>query len=145
MTTHEPVNPGTCAKPGCLGGHVPGKCIGHASDGSGRPCARWPVRGAKVCPSHGASAPQVVSAAKHRLLVAADDVAAALVAIALDTKQPAAARVSAARDLLDRADLGATRRVSVQSDLSDEDAIARAKQLVSDEVAAQREKRERSA
>lgn len=142
MTTHEETNPGTCSKPGCLGGHLPGRCTGHASDGSGRPCKRFPVRGVNVCPSHGASAPQVQAAARLRILEAADEVAATLVRLTLSEKTPPAVRVAAARDLLDRADLGATRKVDLRTDLSDEEALAKAQQLVADEVAAQREKRE---
>lgn len=143
--THEGTNPGTCSKPGCLGGHEPGRCTGHASDGSGRPCKRFPVRGTNVCPSHGAGAPQVVAAARLRILEHADEVAAALVRLALSEKTPPAVRVTAARDLLDRADLGATRKVDLRTDLSDEQAVERARQLVLDEVAAQREKRDRPA
>lgn len=144
--THGPTDPSTCSKPGCLGGHVEGKCVGHASDGSGKPCGNWPVHGSMVCKKHGAGAPQVRAAAQMRILENADAVAAALVKIALNEKEPASARVTAARDLLDRADLGATRRVAVtHEDLTDEAALQRAQQLVTDEVAEQRAKREQTA
>jgi hypothetical protein len=140
--THEGTNPGTCSKPGCLGGHLPGRCTGHASDGSGRPCKRYPVNGVNVCPNHGASAPQVKSAAQMRILRAADDVAAALVKIALDGKEPTPARVAAARDLLDRAGLGAARMVDVtHRDLRDPAEMAAVTAQLEDELAVHRSRK----
>lgn len=143
MATHGPDNP--CAKPGCQGGHVPGKCAGHASDGSGRPCGNWPIKGAVVCKRHGASAPQVRAAAQMRILENADAVAAALVKIALNESEGAAARVSAARDLLDRAGLGAARQLDVtHRDLRDPAELAAATEELESELDAFR-KRKRDA
>jgi hypothetical protein len=42
------------------------KCQAHRSDGA--PCKRWATRGAYVCASHGARAPQVRRAAHDRLI-----------------------------------------------------------------------------
>jgi hypothetical protein len=41
------------------------KCTSHKKDGTR--CGRWPTRGAKVCRSHGAGAPQVKRAAARRV------------------------------------------------------------------------------
>lgn len=146
MTTHEGPNPGTCSKDGCLGGHLPGRCTGHASDGSGRPCKRHPANGTTVCPSHGASAPQVRAAAQMRILQNADAVAAALVKIALDSAEPASSRVAAARDLLDRAGLAATKIVDVtHRDLRDPAEMAAATEELENELDEFRRRKQREA
>ena len=44
----------------------PAKCRARRTDG--RPCGRFPTRGADVCRSHGAGAPQVRAAAAERVL-----------------------------------------------------------------------------
>lgn len=76
------------------------------SSRTGEPCRKWAVYGATVCATHGvAKGTPGREAARMRLLAAADPVAAALVKLALDRKQPPAARVSAMRDILDRAGL----------------------------------------
>lgn len=41
------------------------KCTGTRRDGT--PCGKWPIRGAKVCPTHGGSAPQVRAKAAQNL------------------------------------------------------------------------------
>lgn len=69
-----------------------------------RACKKYPALGTKVCDVHGAKAPQVVAAAKGRILEAADEVAAELIRLALNSNDHAV-RVRAARDLLDRAGL----------------------------------------
>lgn len=45
-------------------------CRAHRSDG--RPCRRWAIRGAAVCPAHGGRAPQVRRAAAERVRVAVE-------------------------------------------------------------------------
>lgn len=135
VATHEPTDPSTCSKPGCQGGHVAGKCAGHLSDGSGRPCKRDPIRGGRVCPSHGASAPQVKGAAQMRILESADAVAAALVKIALNENEPSSVRVQAQRDLLDRAGLGSKQLIDVtHRDLRDPDEMAAATEELENEL-----------
>lgn len=87
-------------------------CI--ANRKNGEPCKRWALKGASVCWSHGAAAPQVREAAARRLENAIDRLLAALLHIAEDEAQPAAARVSAIRDALDRAGFGRDRTVTVK-------------------------------
>lgn len=89
---------------GALTGRDPRLCAAHLSDGSGRLCGRWAIRGGNVCPMHGASAPQVREAARRRLLEAADPAAAELVRLALDSLDDRV-RLQACRDILDRADI----------------------------------------
>lgn len=70
---------------------------------AGNPCRAPAIKGATVCNSHGGQLP-VVKAKAARLLLE-ELVEPALVAlrdIVQDMKQPASARVSAARDILDR-------------------------------------------
>jgi hypothetical protein len=70
-----------------------------------------------VCNAHGGRAPQVRDKARQRIMEAADPVAAALIKIALDEKQDTAHRITAARDLLDRAGYGAKQALEIASDL----------------------------
>lgn len=44
------------------------RCRGH--NGEGLPCGKWPVRGAVVCATHGAAAPQVRAKAAERVALA---------------------------------------------------------------------------
>jgi hypothetical protein len=80
------------------------RCI--ANNKSGTKCKRWAIRGASVCSAHGGAAPQVREAARLRLEGSIDRLLAALVQIALDESQPAAARVAAIKDGLDRSGFG---------------------------------------
>lgn len=77
---------------------------------------KWlrPIRGGSVCNAHGGAAPQVREAAARRLENAIDRLLAALLHIAEDGKQPAAARVAAIKDALDRADFGKERSITVK-------------------------------
>jgi hypothetical protein len=81
---------------------------------SGDPCKRRPINGGTVCASHGGRAPQVRAAAQRRILAAADRAAAAVVALMEDRETPHAVKLSAARDLLDRAGLGAKNELTVE-------------------------------
>lgn len=56
----------TCDKPGCAGGHQPGRCTGHRSDGSGRACRKWPMHDLPTCRAHGSASPQAKAAAQRR-------------------------------------------------------------------------------
>lgn len=80
---------------------------------NGTQCLNYAMKGAKVCRMHGGSAPQVRRAAQVRLLMQADNLMAALLKIALDDKQPVAARLVAIRDGLDRADLSGKQTVEL--------------------------------
>lgn len=62
-----------------------------------------------------------------------------------DPSQPGVVRARIAQDLLDRRGHRAPARIDVtRTDLTDEEAVERARQLVLDEVSAQREKRDRT-
>lgn len=93
---------------------------------NGTQCLNYAVKGANVCRMHGGSAPQVRRAAQVRLLMQADNLMAALLKIALDDKQPVAARLVAIRDGLDRANLSGTQSVelTVEKGRSFEDVTA---------------------
>lgn len=80
------------------------RCI--ANNKNGGKCKRWAIRGASVCGAHGGAAPQVREAARRRLEASVDRLLAALIQIAEDDSQPAAARVAAIKDALDRANFG---------------------------------------
>jgi hypothetical protein len=55
----QPIDLGTGVEP------VDRRCSARSSR-TGERCKRWAVKGAKVCPAHGARAPQVKAAAKRR-------------------------------------------------------------------------------
>jgi hypothetical protein len=67
------------------------------------------LAGASVCRVHGGSAPQVLAAARRRLLAACDPAAARLDAIARSKKSENRDAIAAAREILDRAGLLAER------------------------------------
>jgi hypothetical protein len=67
-----------------------------------RPCKAWGAHGTDYCGVHGGSAPQTIMAAKRRLALTADDVAAAIAQIALDERVIAETRLKAAAQILDR-------------------------------------------
>lgn len=76
---------------------------------NGERCRAPAIAGGRVCRAHGGACPQVVAKAKLRLALAADSVAARLVAIAVSKKTKTADAIAAARDLLDRAGVRAER------------------------------------
>ena len=76
-----------------------------AKTSSGRPCRAPAIQGGTVCSVHGGRAPQVVAAARLRILLAADPAAAKLVAIALGRKTKHTDAIVAIRELLNRAGL----------------------------------------
>lgn len=88
------------------------QCTAKSSQ-SGQRCRGQAIAGANVCRMHGGSAPQVKRKALERMIAACDIVAGELIAIARDKKQPAAARVSAANSVLDRAGMKPTDRVEL--------------------------------
>ncbi|MGH3477629.1 MAG: hypothetical protein ACRDQD_12405, partial [Nocardioidaceae bacterium] len=66
-------------------------------------CTHPSHRGSTVCASHGATAPQVVAAARRRLAEASGDVAERLVGLALDGKVKDGDTLRAIDSVLDRA------------------------------------------
>ena len=81
---------------------------------SGNQCGRDAIRGGNVCRYHGGAAPQVQMAAARRVLEAL--VAPALLqlrGILEDETTPAAVRLGAVRDILDRTGYGAIKQVEV--------------------------------
>lgn len=82
-----------------------------AKTSGGKPCKAQAIRGGTVCRVHGGSAPQVVAAARLRILQAADPAAARLVSIALakgrDKDVEPQVSLTAIRELLNRAGVAA--------------------------------------
>lgn len=76
-----------------------------ASRTGGQKCKAHAIAGATVCRVHGGSAPQVIDAARRRILAAADPVAARLISIALNKKTKHPDAMVAIREVLNRAGL----------------------------------------
>ncbi|VBA47131.1 hypothetical protein LAUMK41_00489 [Mycobacterium attenuatum] len=90
-----------------------GKCSAR-SQRTGDQCRRPAARGANVCPVHGGSAPQVKAAARRRLDQAADVLVQRLLKFALDGDVADNVALTAIRDALDRAGMGAKTEVAVE-------------------------------
>ncbi len=93
------------------------QCTAH-SKSTGKQCARPAINGAVVCRVPGGAAPQVIAAARLRLLMAADSVAGVLVSQALGKGKeyknlPAAEKRAAAIAVIDRAGLKPTDKVEL--------------------------------
>lgn len=88
-----------------------GRC--HAVKKNGERCQRWALKGAAVCTHHGAAAPQVRRKAQERILLAAEDAVSQILMMMKDTTIPAAVRLAAARDLLDRANIIGKQQIEV--------------------------------
>lgn len=86
------------------------RCKGHLKNGE--QCHKPAIRGARVCATHGGSAPQVIAAARARLANAADAMASNLVGLA-KTAESEAVRVRATEGVLDRVGIGRTTEVEV--------------------------------
>ena len=80
---------------------------------NGEPCLNYAVQGAKVCRMHGGSAPQVRAAAQVRILMASDLAAKKLVDLMQSPTVDDRVKLSAAKDLLDRANLAGTQNVEI--------------------------------
>jgi hypothetical protein len=78
-----------------------------AKTSRGAPCKAQAMAGGRVCRVHGGSAPQVIAAARHRLLMACDPVAARLIEIAKSKKTETKDAIVACREILNRAGVGA--------------------------------------
>lgn len=72
--------------PKCSQVHDPTKCTGH--NARGLPCGNRPIRGGRVCSTHGGSAPQVKAAAEQRELEANADAEVRKLWVGLDQAQP---------------------------------------------------------
>ena len=88
------------------------QCKAHAR--SGAPCGKPAVPGARVCRFHGGRAPQVVAAARQRLLMAADPAAAKLIEIMRSKKTEPHVAISACKEILNLGRLGGSRRTRVR-------------------------------
>lgn len=82
---------------------------------NGERCKAAPIHGARVCRVHGGAAPQVKKRAAERLMAAADSLMAELLKIAHNPKEPVYVRLTAIRDALDRAGLGAKHATPLQA------------------------------
>ena len=67
-----------------------------------RACEAWGAHGTDFCGVHGGSAPQTIAAAKRRLALSADEVAAVIIEMAGDKRVSPDVRVKAAAQVLDR-------------------------------------------
>lgn len=89
------------------------KTVCTAKRRNGEPCLNYAIRGAKVCRMHGGSAPQVRAAAQVRILMASDLAAKKLVDLMQSPTVDDRVKLSAAKDLLDRANLAGTQNVEI--------------------------------
>lgn len=71
----------------------------------GTPCQSQALAGGRVCRVHGGHAPQVLAAARLRILQAADPVAARLIQIAKSKLTEPRDAIAACREILNRAGL----------------------------------------
>lgn len=89
----------------------PRRC--HARRTDGEPCRRYAIRGGVVCRVHGGAAPQVIANAREVLALNALHALRNLLGLA-DDADSEQVKLSANRDLLDRAGLGAKQSVEVE-------------------------------
>ena len=88
------------------------RCSARRKNGS--VCRNYAIRGGNVCRIHGGGAPQVRRRAQERIFAAADAAAARLIEFMNDGRVPWPVRLTAARDLLDRAGLNPKTTVAVE-------------------------------
>lgn len=106
----DPKNASTSSKGS--GEVEPARCGAKKRDGT--PCRKFPMLGGRRCRLHGGASPQAVAKARERILGAADLAAQRLIEFMNDKRVPWPVRLSAARDLLDRAGLNAKTEVSIE-------------------------------
>jgi len=90
-------------------------CSAHRTNGD--PCNQYAIRGGSVCGAHGGRAPAVKAKAAERILAASDLAAKRLIEFMNDKRVPYAVRLSATKDLLDRAGVGGRQPVQVEVSL----------------------------
>ncbi len=90
----------------------PTRCGAKKRDGS--PCRKFPMLGGRRCRLHGGASPQAQAKARERILGAADIAAQRLIEFMNDKRVPWPVRLTAARDLLDRAGLQSKTEVSIE-------------------------------
>lgn len=110
---HRPTPEERALQPMRQGPRKPWMCSAHISDGSGDLCTRARVKGAAVCPSHGASAPHIKRAAQRRLLELVEPTMARMEELSKQSDHLPTAR-HAAKDLLDRAGVGENLKTAAQ-------------------------------
>src|SRR5262245_49174819 len=86
------------------------QCTAHSSR-TGERCRKAPIAGSNVCRTHGGAAPQVQAKARARILALVDPALAELARI-VNEGEADNVRLAAARDILDRAGLGAKQIVA---------------------------------
>jgi len=89
----------------------------HAHKKSGEQCRNQALNGMTVCRFHGGATKASREKARERLLAAADPAAAVVIDIASSTRVPAAVRLAAAKDILDRVGLSARTVVEMQVEI----------------------------
>jgi hypothetical protein len=67
------------------------RCRAHSAR-TGKPCAKFAIKGGAVCTTHGGSAPQVIRAAQRRLAAAATEALAARLTVRLGIWTPEASQ-----------------------------------------------------
>lgn len=89
------------------------RCKANRSGGQGQ-CNAVAMQAQDVCYTHGGATTQARSKAQERINAAADSAAAHLIAWLHDKKVPYNIRLSAAKDLLDRAQIGTDKTLTVE-------------------------------
>lgn len=102
---------------------------------SGKRCKQPPIPGGKVCHYHGGAAPQVKLKAEQRIALLVDPALDALSALVRDKWAPRT-RLGAARDVLDRAGYGATKRLEQRLDVGGGLAMEESEELTTETLTA---------
>lgn len=117
-------------------------CKAHART-TGKTCTQPAIPGGAVCVYHGGKAPQVQAAANLRLLELAEPALTALLEIVNDRGATSVgARLSAAKDILDRCGLVAVQKVET-TNVDDKDSAAQLIQRFKDKTRREAEAAER--
>lgn len=98
----------------------PAKCSARTQNGD--PCKNSPIAGSTVCRMHGGAAGQVKRKAQERLEKGVLPLLGRLYKLATDESVPAAVRLAAIRDWLDRA--GINSKIEIEVDMPWKDVIA---------------------